>query len=395
MSEHGPRAQTPPGAPRILVAEPSRTLAALIRASLAELSADVELCADGAQALSSARSRAPDVLICDEKLGGLDGYALAHAMRQLASERRVATLLMVSEHGHPDPERLAYVGVADVLTKPFERAVLLERVRALLPRLEVPRLTYESAPARHTFESEAPEYGSRYAPGHGATPATHGPPTWERERARPVVEPIARAPLTELAPGQASQMAELRRLSDLVAQLERRLAGLDQLVDQKVEQQVEQRVESRLSTALAQRLPTLVDAALARLMPSVVAQAVERAVERAVSDRVPSAVAAVVDEARHTLGGLASSEEVERLVRSLAQDTVATVLGKEVLTLVPQALSEVRAHIESELLTRLDRFARTELPQKLTSHAEQIVWKVVPTIAEDLVREELKRLTAD
>lgn len=372
MNDYPPRAQAASGAPRILVAEPSRTLAALIRASLAELSADVELCSDGAQALTSARSRAPDVLICDEKLGGLDGYALAHAMRQLTGERRVATLLMVSEHGHPDPERLSYVGVADVLTKPFERAVLLERVRALLPRLEVPRLAYESPPPRPAFD--------------------HDPPTRERERPRPVVEPIARSPLTELAPGQAAHgggmTGEVKRLAEL---LERRLAGLDQ----HVEQLVEHRIETRLNTVLVQRLPTLVDAALARLMPSVVAQAVERAVERAVSDRVPSAVAAVVDEARHTLGGLASSEEVERLVRSLAQDTVATVLGKEVLTLVPQALSEVRAHIESELLTRLDRFARTELPQKLTSHAEQIVWKVVPTIAEDLVREELKRLTAD
>ena len=398
MNEHGPRAQAQPGAPRILVAEPSRTLAALIRASLAELSADVELCADGAQALASARSRAPDVLVCDEKLGGLDGYALAHAMKQLGSERRVATLLMVSEPGHPDPERLSYVGVADVLTKPFERAVLLERVRALLPRLEVPRIAYDSPP-RPPFDHEVHEHGARFGPGP-TLPAMQGPPTWERERPRPVVEPIARAPLPELAPGLAAQhnamAAEVKRLSD---QLERRLTGLDQhleqLVDRTVDRMVEQRLESRMSTVLAQRLPTLVDAALARLMPSVVAQAVERAVERAVSDRVPSAVAAVVDEARHTLGGLASSEEVERLVRSLAQDTVATVLGKEVLTLVPQALTEVRAHIESELLTRLDRFAKTELPQKLTSHAEQIVWKVVPTIAEDLVREELKRLTAD
>lgn len=384
MNEHPPRAPSHPGAPRILVAEPSRTLAALIRASLAELAAEVELCPDGSQALASARSRTPDVLICDEKLGGLDGYALAHAMKQLGSERRVATLLMVSEHGHPDPERLAYVGVADVLTKPFERAVLLERVRSLLPRLDVPRLTYESPTPRRAFESDPSDYAARP---HGA-----GPPTWEREHPRPVVEPIARAPLTELAPGQAAQMNEVKRLAEL---LERRLASLDQHVEQLVERMVEQRIETRLNTVLAQRLPTLVDAALARLMPSVVAQAVERAVERAVSDRVPSAVAAVVDEARHTLGGLASSEEVERLVRSLAQDTVATVLGKEVLTLVPQALAEVRAHIESELLTRLDRFARTELPQKLTSHAEQIVWKVVPTIAEDLVREELKRLTAD
>jgi len=383
----------PPASLRILVAEPSRTLAALIRASLAELPVELELCADGASALQAARMRTPDVLICDEKLGGLDGYALAHAMKQLGGDKRVMTLLMVPEHGQPDPERLAYVGVADVLAKPFERAVLLERVRALLP--QPPRLSHREAtrePHRephvetgrwHTDPNSQPSYGYHQPP---EWPRSPGPQT--QERLRPAVEPMVRAPLGELAPGAASQLAEVKRLAET---LERRLADLDQ----HIETRVEQKVEARLSQALATRLPTMVDGALQRLMPSMVSQAVERAVERAVSDRVPAAVAAVVDEARHTLNGLASSEEVERLVRSLAQDTVATVLGKEVLTLVPQALAEVRAHIESELLNRLDRFAKTELPQKLVAHAEQIVWKVVPSIAEDLVREELKRLTAD
>ncbi len=368
MSEHGPNTW------RILVAEPSRTLAALIRASLTELPAEVELYADGAQALQAARMRTPDVLICDEKLGGLDGYALAHAMKQLGGDKQVMTLLMVPEHGQPDPERLSYVGVADVLAKPFERAVLLERVRSLLP--QPPRLALREPEARWTQEG----YGAPERPRQPG-PATH-------ERLRPAVEPAPRAHLGELAPGASAQLAEVRRLAEAV---ERRLADLDA----QVEARVEQKIEARLTQALSQRLPAMVDGALQRLMPAMISQAVERAVERAVSDRVPAAVAAVVDEARHTLGGLASTEEVERLVRSLAQDTVATVLGREVLTLVPQALEEVRAHIEGELLNRLDRFAKTELPQKLVSHAEQIVWKVVPSIAEDLVREELKRLTAD
>jgi len=378
---------------RILVAEPSKTLAALIRASLAELSADIELCADGAQALASARQRAPDVLICDERVGGLDGYALAHAMKQLPGERRVQTLLMVPEHGHPDPERLAYVGVSDVLTKPFERAVLLERVRGLLPqlaRLPAPRPEPERLPAPRS------EPAPPLAPPRASLSGYPGYARLEtRQTDRPDPSPAYsphphpqhhQAGAPEYPPSHTQTPApNVAAIVDTV--LAERLSDLPQLVDN--------RVEARLATLVSQRLPAVVESALSRLLPGLVQQAIDRAVERAVSDRVPMAVAAVVDEARETLGALASPDQVEQLVRSLAQDTVTTALGKEVLTLVPAAIAEVKAHIESELLSRLDRFAKTELPQKLTSHAEQIVWKVVPTIAEDLVREEIKRLTSE
>jgi CheY-like chemotaxis protein len=374
-----------PRAVRILVAEPSKTLAALIRASLAELAAEVELCADGAQALASARQRVPDVLICDERVGGLDGYALAHAMRQLPGDRRVQTLLMVPEHGHPDPERLAYVGVADVLTKPFERAVLLERVRGLLPQLArpfAPRLDYNHGPGLPAPRVDTP----RTEPSPRATLSAYGRPSYEHS---PPVLP-APQPWVEPAPPAGSNAgvntgANIAAIVD--GMLAERLADLSQLVDRGV--------EARLSALVSQRLPAVVEGALSRLLPGLVQQAVDQAVSRAVNERVPMAVAAVVDEARETLGALASPDQVEQLVRSLAQDTVTTALGKEVLTLVPAAIAEVKAHIESELLSRLDRFAKTELPQKLTSHAEQIVWKVVPTIAEDLVREEIKRLTSE
>jgi len=377
-----------PRAVRILVAEPSKTLAALIRASLAELAAEVELCADGAQALASARQRVPDVLICDERVG--DGYALAHAMRQLPGDRRVQTLLMVPEHGHPDPERLAYVGVADVLTKPFERAVLLERVRGLLPQLArpfAPRLDYNQH-NQHNYTSQpaglpAPRIDApRVEPSPRAALSAYGRPAYDYNApAQPAPQPWV-----EPSPSvSANAGANIAAIVD--GMLSERLADLSQLVDRGV--------EARLSALVSQRLPAVVEGALSRLLPSLVQHAVDQAVSRAVNERVPMAVAAVVDEARETLGALASPDQVEQLVRSLAQDTVTTALGKEVLTLVPAAIAEVKAHIESELLSRLDVFAKTELPQKLTSHAEQIVWKVVPTIAEDLVREEIKRLTSE
>ncbi len=121
---------------RVLVAEPSRTLAALIRATLSEAGYETDVASDGASAMASARARTPDALIVDIGLPGLDGYALAHAVRHLRGEA-VPTLLLAPDHAVLDPERLAYVGIDEVLTKPFERTVLLGRMQGLLPRPRV------------------------------------------------------------------------------------------------------------------------------------------------------------------------------------------------------------------------------------------------------------------
>jgi DNA-binding response OmpR family regulator len=357
----------------VLVAEPSRTLVALIRATLNELPVELEVASDGPQAFSMARMRVPDLVICDERLPGLDGYALSHAIRQLHSDRPAQVLMLVAEHATPDPERLAYVGVTDVLGKPFERAVLLERVRGLLPELSRPALPPALEPQ----------------------PTWPSPATWPREPARPETRPDVRPdvrPDTRIETRTESRIDAEALVDARLRQLE---SQLDSLVETRLAALVETRlaalVDARMGPMLSQRLPSLVDAALVRIAP----QLAQAAVDRAVAERVPTALQAVHDAAQATLAELTNPAQVEAMVANLARDAVMTALGRELMTLVPTALAEVKAHIESELLSRLDKFARTELPQKLTSHAEQIVWKVVPTLAEDIVKEEIKRLTAE
>ena len=313
---------------RILVAEPSRTLAALIRAALADLGAEIEVAPDGAAALALARARAPDVLVADQGLPGLDGYALAHAMKQLAGPKKVATLLLVPDHTSPDAERLAYVGISDVLTKPFERAVLLERVRGLLAGSGVRQL-----------------------------------PAPERPRAAPPAEPTtARAsrPQTFEAPDLESAIGEA----------------------------LDARLDARLGALVSQRLPALLDAALTRMLPTAVVEATQRAV----AERVP---AAVEGAARMALAEVATPTRIDRLVGDIARQATEKAVAEALAPLVAGAVEAIKARVEGELLGRLDNFARTELPARLTAHAEQIVWRVVPTIAEDLVKEEIKRLTSE
>ncbi len=147
-------------------------------------------------------------------------------------------------------------------------------------------------------------------------------------------------------------------------------------------------IDARLSTLVTQRLPSLLDGALARLLP----QAVMEATQRAVAERVPQAVDGA---ARLALAEIATPTRIDRIVGDIARGVVEHTIAEALAPLVASSVESVKARVEGELLGRLDTFARTELPARLTAHAEQIVWKVVPTIAEDLVKEEIKRLTQE
>lgn len=364
--------------PRVLVAEPSRTLSALIRASLGELSTELELVADGAAALASARAKLPDLLICDAGLPGLDGYALAHSMKQLAGQKRLPVLLLVPDFATPDPERLSYVGITDVLMKPFERAVLLERVRGLL---SVPDRRPAALPhfAEEASRDEGQLRGERAYAERGYVERG------QVERAAPTVD---------RAPSRVTERVEVEPRADKVDELvQRALArsldagverALEKALDRPGEGPLERMIEARLGSLVSQRLPVLLDGALARLLPTVI----HEAAQRALGDRVPIAVEGAV---RAALAELATPTRIDNIVAEEVRGVLAATVSSE----VAHASDEIRTRVETELLARLDHFARTELRDRLTAHAEQIVWKVVPTLAEDLVKDEIKRLTAD
>ena len=309
---------------RILIAAGSKTLASFIRQALEDLGAELEVVVDGNGAQVAAKARLPDLLVVDQSLPGLDGYAVAHALKQLAAQRpgvRVPrVLLIVPDHASPDPERLAYVGITDVLARPFERAVLLERAKALID-------------------------------------AREGRDTREVPRASLLEGPGARGgqPAAVMATGTPTSSDPIDPGGPIAA-----------LIDQK------------LAQLLASKLPALLEGAVARLLPAQV----EEAVQAAVAQRVPQAVEGSI---RTALAELAHPTRIGELARQAIEPALQAEMAR--------LGSGIRGRIESDLLARLETFVQQELPQRLVQHGETIIWKVVPALAEDLVREEIRRLT--
>jgi len=140
---------------RILVVEDEQHLAEGLRFNLEAEGYQVQVVDTGeaALALLHAQSLPIDVVILDVMLPGVDGFAVMTDMRQ--GGLFVPTLMLTARSHPEDVLRGFAAGADDYLTKPFELAILIARIRGLLRRREWLRasLNHSSAPpeANDTF----------------------------------------------------------------------------------------------------------------------------------------------------------------------------------------------------------------------------------------------------
>jgi DNA-binding response OmpR family regulator len=138
---------------RILLIEDDEKMAALLRKGLEEERHSVVLAHSGPDGLHLGRSYGFDVIILDVMLPGLNGFEIAHRLRQEHS--RTPILMLTARDAAEDIIRALDLGADDYLTKPFDFDVLLARLRAVSrrgpveqrPILKVADLTLD--PARH------------------------------------------------------------------------------------------------------------------------------------------------------------------------------------------------------------------------------------------------------
>jgi two-component system alkaline phosphatase synthesis response regulator PhoP len=124
----------------ILVVDDEPKIVQLARDYLEHAGFVVVTAHDGKAALNSARGKRPDLVILDLGLPELDGLDVARALR---AESNVPIVMLTGRSEESDKLVGLELGADDYVTKPFSPKELVARVRAVLRRLERPKLSSE------------------------------------------------------------------------------------------------------------------------------------------------------------------------------------------------------------------------------------------------------------
>jgi DNA-binding response OmpR family regulator len=122
---------------RILVVDDDPSVTSVLKRGLALEGFAVDAANSGADGLAIARERAPDLVVLDVMMPGLDGLAVLERLR--AADATLPVLLLTARDAPADQVRGLDLGADDSVVKPFAWEVLLARVRALLRRREADR----------------------------------------------------------------------------------------------------------------------------------------------------------------------------------------------------------------------------------------------------------------
>jgi len=121
----------------ILVIDDEPELVKLLDYNLSKAGYLVLSAKDGEVGLVAARKHAPDAIILDVMMPGLDGWEVCKRLRQDPSTSALPLLMLTAKAEEGDRVLGLELGADDYVTKPFGVRELLARVKALLRRSEV------------------------------------------------------------------------------------------------------------------------------------------------------------------------------------------------------------------------------------------------------------------
>lgn len=115
-----------------LIVDDDPDVRALLAFALNDEGFDTREAADGASALEALDESAPDCMILDVMMPGLDGFGVLRTMRERQLARTTRVIVLTCRGEDRDYVRGFDLGAHDYLTKPFDPDNLLTRLRDLL-----------------------------------------------------------------------------------------------------------------------------------------------------------------------------------------------------------------------------------------------------------------------
>ncbi len=121
-----------------LVVDDSSTMRRLMNITLEQLGMNIEFADCGTDALALVKSRAYDIVFLDVILPDVDGYRVCKTIKGNKHSRNIPVILLTSRDSAFDKVRGKMSGADAYLTKPLDRAVLLQAIHRHLAADTVP-----------------------------------------------------------------------------------------------------------------------------------------------------------------------------------------------------------------------------------------------------------------
>jgi putative two-component system response regulator len=117
---------------RILVVDDVEPNRELLEAHLLSEGYQVESACNGHEALEMVQARAPDLILLDIQMPGINGYQVCEKIKTGENTRLIPIVMITALKETEDKIKAIEVGADDFISKPFNKLEVLARIRSLL-----------------------------------------------------------------------------------------------------------------------------------------------------------------------------------------------------------------------------------------------------------------------
>lgn len=97
----------------------------------------VELCASGSEAIEKAVAFAPDLLLLDVMIAGMDGPTTFKTLRAMPQTAHTPAIFMTAKVQRHEVEQYKQLGAIDVIAKPFDPMALSAMIHQIWEQADV------------------------------------------------------------------------------------------------------------------------------------------------------------------------------------------------------------------------------------------------------------------
>jgi CheY-like chemotaxis protein len=119
---------------KILLVEDNEMIRDMLSERLTRKGHQVQLATDGAQGLTLARAKTPELILMDMSLPIMDGWQTARELKNAPETRAIPIIALTAHAITGDREKTLAAGCDDYATKPVDFPQLLGKIQTLLKR---------------------------------------------------------------------------------------------------------------------------------------------------------------------------------------------------------------------------------------------------------------------